>query len=109
MNTTIASHHHCLAFTYPVGDDWHSAEKLWSLTGPAGEILVPVSGPMTINSSAGLYQAVLTGMGIVMLVPILETYKLPCQPMNLIYAQDRYRRPKLCCFVEFALQQWGKP
>jgi len=116
------SHHHCLAFAYPAGDDWRSAEKLWSLTGPAGEILVPVSGPMTINSSAGLYQAALTGMGIVMLpdvllhddlrtgrlVPILETYKLPCRPMNLLYAQDRYRLPKLRYFVDFALQQWGK-
>ena len=28
--------------------------------------------------------------------------------MNLVYAPDRYRLPKLRCFVEFALQMWGK-
>jgi hypothetical protein len=28
--------------------------------------------------------------------------------MNLVYAQDRYRLPKLRSFVDFALQWWGK-
>ncbi len=115
-------HHDCLAFAYPAGDDWRTVEKQWSLSGPEGEILVPVSGPMTINSSSALYQAALSGMGIVMLpdallrddlregrlVPLLGTYKLPCRPMNLLYPQDRYRLPKLRSFVEFALEKWGK-
>ena len=117
------AHHDCLAFAYPAGDDWRTVEKQWSLSGPEGEILVPVSGPITINSSSALYQAALCGMGIVMLpdallrddlregrlVPLLGTYKLPSRPMNLLYAQDRYRLPKLRSFVEFALEKWGKP
>ncbi len=116
-------HHDCLAFAYPAGDDWRTVEKQWSLSGPEGEILVPVSGPMTINSSSALYQAALAGMGIVMLpdallrddlregrlVPLLGDYKLPSRPMNLLYAQDRYRLPKLRSFVEFVLEKWAKP
>ncbi|RON48504.1 LysR family transcriptional regulator [Pseudomonas frederiksbergensis] len=115
-------HHDCLAFAYPAGDDWHSVEKQWRLTGPEGEVMVAVSGPMLINSSAGLHQAARTGMGIVMvpdalveqdlkdgkLVALMQDYQLPSRPMNLVYAQDRYRLPKLRSFVDFAMQMWGK-
>lgn len=76
-----------------------------------------------INSSAGLYQAAKAGMGIVMLpdalveqdlregrlIALLPDYHLPGRPMHLIYPQDRYRLPKLRCFVEYALQLWGEP
>ncbi|QJI44333.1 LysR family transcriptional regulator [Pseudomonas sp. ADAK2] len=115
-------HHDCLAFAYPAGDDWHSVEKQWRLTGPEGEVLVSVSGPMLINSSAGLHQAARTGMGIVMvpdalveqdlkdgtMVALLPDYQLPSRPMHLVYTQDRYRLPKLRSFVDFAVQKWGK-
>ncbi|WP_347928987.1 LysR family transcriptional regulator [Pseudomonas helvetica] len=114
--------HDCLAFAYPAGDEWRSVEKQWRLSGPDGEIVVAVSGPMLINSSSGLHQAARTGMGVVMLpdalvdqdlqegklVALMQDYQLPRRPMNLIYAQDRYRLPKLRSFVEFALQTWGK-
>ncbi|WP_347905644.1 LysR family transcriptional regulator [Pseudomonas purpurea] len=116
-------HHDCLVFAYPAGDEWSSAEKQWRLSGADGERLVPVSGPLMINSSAGLHQAARAGMGVVMLhdalvnedlqqgrlVALLQDYQLPRRPMNLIYAQDRYRLPKLRRFVDFALEQWGRP
>ncbi|MDQ3202619.1 MAG: LysR substrate-binding domain-containing protein, partial [Pseudomonadota bacterium] len=106
---------------YPAGDDWHSMEKEWRLNSPEGEVTVAVSGPMLINSSAGLHQAARTGMGIVMLpdalveqdvedgtlVALMENYRPPSRPMHLMYAQDRYRLPKLRSFVDFALQKWG--
>ena len=115
-------HHDCLSFAYPAGDDWHSVEKEWRLAGPDGDVLVAVSGPMLINSSAGLHQAARTGMGIVMLpdalveqdlkdgklLALMPDYCPPSRPMNLMYAQDRYRLPKLRRFVDFALQMWGK-
>lgn len=114
--------HDCLAFAYPAGDDWHSVEKHWRLSGPDGEVMVAVSGTLLINSSAGLHQAARTGMGIVMLpdalveqdlangqlVALMPDYQLPSRPMSLIYAQDRYRLPKLRHFVDFAMQLWGK-
>lgn len=114
--------HDCLSFAYPAGDDWQSVEKRWRLSGSDGEIMVDVSGPMLINSSAGLHQAARNGMGIVMLpdalveqdlregklVKVIPDYHAPSRPMHLLYAQDRYRLPKLRRFVEFAMRMWGK-
>jgi DNA-binding transcriptional LysR family regulator len=42
------------------------------------------------------------------LVALMQDYQLPSRPMHLIYAQDRYRLPKLRSFVDFAMQMWGK-
>ncbi|KAE9643619.1 LysR family transcriptional regulator [Pseudomonas sp. PB106] len=114
--------HDCLSFAYPAGDDWQSVEKRWRLGGPDGEILVDVSGPMLMNTSAGLHQAARTGMGIVMLpdalveqdlrsgklVTVVPDFQPPSRPLHLLYAPDRYRLPKLRRFVEFAMQTWGK-
>jgi DNA-binding transcriptional LysR family regulator len=114
--------HDCLSFAYPAGDDWQSVEKRWRLSGPDGEILVDVSGPMLMNTSAGLHQAARTGMGIVMLpdalveqdlrdgklVTVVPDYQPPSRPLHLLYAPDRYRLPKLRRFVEFAMQTWGR-
>lgn len=114
--------HDCLSFAYPAGDDWQSVEKRWRLSGPDGEIMVDVSGPMLMNTSAGLHQAARTGMGIVMLpdalveqdlrdgklVTVMPDYQPPSRPLHLLYAQDRYRLPKLRRFVEFAMKTWGK-
>lgn len=114
--------HDCLSFAYPAGDDWQSVEKRWRLSGPDGEILVDVSGPMLMNTSAGLHQAARTGMGIVMLpdalveqdlregklVTVVADYQPPSRPLHLLYAPDRYRLPKLRRFVEFAMQTWGR-
>jgi DNA-binding transcriptional LysR family regulator len=116
------SQHQCLAFSYPAGDDWQSVAKEWRLAGPEGEVIVPVTGPMAINSSPGLRQAALAGMGIVMLpdvtvrhdledgrlLPLLQDYRPPSRPMHLVYTQDRYRLPKLRRFVEFTMARWGR-
>lgn len=115
--------HDCLAFAYPAGDEWSSVEKHWRLSGPEGEMLVPVSGPITMNTSAGLHRYARAGAGIVMmpdalveedlqsgrLVALLPEYQLPCRPMHLIYAQDRYRSAKLRSFVDFTMELWGRP
>lgn len=115
--------HNCLAFAYPAGDEWSSTTSQWPLRGPEGEVRVPVSGSLVINSSAGLYQAARAGLGVVMLpdalveqdlregrlVALLPGYQLPRRATNLLYAQDRFRLPKLRSFVEFALEKWGRP
>lgn len=114
--------HDCLAFAYPSTDDWRNADKLWRLRGAAGEVEVAVSGPMTINSSQALHRAAVEGMGIVMLpdalvgadlqagrlVALLPGYQSPSRSMHLLYAQDRYRLPKLRAFVDFAIEQWAR-
>lgn len=115
--------HNCLAFAYPAGDEWSSTTSQWPLRGPEGEVRVPVSGSLVINSSAGLCQAARAGLGVVMLpdalveqdlregrlVALLPGYQLPRRATNLLYAQDRFRLPKLRSFVEFALEKWGRP
>ncbi|KQN43942.1 LysR family transcriptional regulator [Pseudomonas sp. Leaf48] len=115
-------HHDCLSFAYPAGDDWQSVEKQWRLSGPEGDVAVAVSGPMLINSSAAMHQAARTGMGIVMmpdalveqdlkdgnLQALMPDYQPLSRPMHLVYAQDRYRLPKLRRFVDFAMQLWGR-
>jgi DNA-binding transcriptional LysR family regulator len=120
---TDLQQHDCLSFAYLAGDEWRFAQDHWPINGPEGEIKVPVSGPMLINSSAGLHRAAQAGMGVVMLpdalvaqdlkdgtlIALLQDYQLPHRPMSLMYAQDRYRLPKLRSFVEFALEKWGKP
>ena len=114
--------HNCLAFAYPAGDDWRAADKLWKLTGPEGVIEIPVAGSMIVNSSPALRQAALAGMGIAMLpdvlisedlqagklIPLLQAYRPPSRPMWLMYAQDRYRLPKVRHFVESVLAAWGR-
>jgi len=114
--------HDCLAFAYPSTDDWRNADKLWRMTGDEGEVEIPVSGSLTINSSQALRQAAVQGMGIVMLpdalvqpdlqtgklVALLTTYQLPSRPMHLLYPQDRYRLPKLRAFVDFVMEQWAR-
>ncbi len=114
--------HDCLAFAYPAADDWRNADKLWRMTGAEGEIEVEVSGSLTLNSSQGLRQAAIHGMGIVMLpdalvrpdleagklAALLPTYQLPSRPMHLVYRQDRYRLPKLRAFVDFVVEQFAR-
>ena len=114
--------HDCLAFAYPSGDDWRNADKLWRMSDADGEVEIPVSGSLTINSSQALRQAAVQGMGIVMLPDalvqpdlqsgkleaLLTAYQLPRRPMHLLYGQDRYRLPKLRAFVDFALEKWAR-
>ena len=114
--------HDCLAFAYPANDNWRDTDKLWRMTGDDGEVEVPVAGSLTINSSQGLRQAAVNGMGIIMLadalvqpdlesgklVALLTTYKLPSRPMHLLYRQDRYRLPKLRAFVDFVMEKWAR-
>ncbi|QLG94239.1 LysR family transcriptional regulator [Pseudomonas yamanorum] len=118
---TDLQQHDCLAFAYPSNDDWRNAGKHWRLRGAEGEVEVTVSGPMTVNSSQALHRAAAEGMGIVMLpdalvesdlragklVALLPGYQPPYRPMHLLYAQDRYRLPKLRAFVDFAMEQWA--
>ena len=63
--------HDCLAFAYPANDNWRDTSKLWRMTGDEGEVEVPVAGALTINSSQGLRQAAVNGMGIIMLADAL--------------------------------------
>jgi DNA-binding transcriptional LysR family regulator len=113
--------HNCLAYTYSSGSEWRSAQTLWRMTGPDGEISVPISGGMQVDSAPGLRRAALAGMGIVMLpdimvaqdveashlVPLLRAYAPPMRPLNLLYLRDRRMSPKLRSFIDFVVERFG--
>jgi DNA-binding transcriptional LysR family regulator len=116
--------HECLSFAYPAGNEWHWTGRHWRMLDPAHrEVVVDISGRLQANSAAGLRHAVLGGLGIAMLpdalvkqdlqagrlVALLDTYRLPTIPVHLLYGQDRYRSPKLRCFVEYIVERLGKP
>jgi DNA-binding transcriptional LysR family regulator len=116
------SDHDCLSFAYPAGTEWRWTEKQWRLNGPEGEVSVEVGGRVIVNNAQGLRQAALSGIGIAMLpdvlvrrdlqenrlVQLLQDYQLPIRPMHLVYAQDRFRSPKVKSFVEYALEAFGR-
>ena len=91
------------------------------MTGPEGEISVPITGRMQIDSAQGLRRAALAGMGIVMLpeimlsedidaghlVRLLPEYTPPIRPLNLIYLRDHRMSPKLRSFVDFVVERFS--
>ncbi|MCR8550857.1 LysR family transcriptional regulator [Salipiger sp. P9] len=76
---------------------------------------------ITVNSSQAVRIAAKAGMGIAMLpeclvaqdvaagelVRVLADWKLPEQPMALIYHRDRYRPQRLASFLDFARSTFG--
>jgi len=113
--------HECLAYSYSLRSEWRSAQAAWRMTGPEGEISVPITGRMQIDSAQGLRRAALAGMGIVMLpeimlsedidaghlVRLLPEYTPPIRPLNLIYLRDHRMSPKLRSFVDFVVERFS--
>jgi DNA-binding transcriptional LysR family regulator len=113
--------HDCLAYTYSSRSEWRSAQAVWRMTGPDGEISVPIGGRVQVDNAQGLHRAALAGMGIVMLPEIMLTkdvevgrlvrllpgYTPPTRPLNLIYLRDRRMSTKLRSFIDFALDRFG--
>jgi DNA-binding transcriptional LysR family regulator len=112
--------HDCLTYTYPARSEWRSAQAIWRMTGPDGEISLPVVSRLQTDSSEGLRRAALAGMGIVLLpeimlandiaagrlVRLLPDYEPPIRPMNLLYLRDRHLSTKLRSFIEFVMERF---
>lgn len=113
--------HECLAYSYSLRSEWRSAPAAWRMTGPEGEISVPITGRMQVDSAQGLRRAALAGMGIVMLpeimlsedidaghlVRLLPEYTPPVRPLNLIYLRDHRMSRKLRSFVDFVVERFS--
>jgi len=113
--------HECLAYSYSLRSEWKSAPAAWRMTGPEGEISVPITGRMQVDSAQGLRRAALAGMGIVMLpeimlsedidaghlVRLLPEYTPPVRPLNLIYLRDHRMSRKLRSFVDFVVERFS--
>lgn len=113
--------HNCLAYAYSSRSEWRSTQASWRMTGPDGDISVPIAGRMRVDSAQGLRRAALAGMGIVMLpeimlshdiaegrlVRLLHGYTPPSRPLHLIYLRDRRMSSKLRSFVDFVVERFG--
>lgn len=107
--------HECLGFSYT------ELRTRWTFAGPEGEITVPVSGKLMVDSGEALLMAARAGMGLMLqpcelvredvsagrLVLVLPEYPVPTRPFHLVYAPDRRMTPKLRSFIDFAVAAFG--
>lgn len=74
-------HHNCLSYTHMSG------QGVWHLTGPAGDVAVPVSGSLRINDDEALSQAVLGGLGIALLPTFIVGRELQAGRLEAVLSQ----------------------
>lgn len=100
--------HRCL-------DHFDNIDRRWRYLIEKTPQAVPVEGCLSINSSLGLKEAALSGMGITYLPnfvvkkelasgelkPLLEKYQLPALNMYVIYPSKQYLSQKTKAFIEF--------
>jgi DNA-binding transcriptional LysR family regulator len=94
----------------------------WTFQGPQGEITVPVSGKLMVDSGEALLMAALAGMGVLLqpgelvrdelacgrLVEVLADFPVPTRPFHVMYAPDRRMTPKLRSFIDFVIAAFGE-
>lgn len=112
---TDLTQHECLGFSYT------ELRTRWTFEGPDGEISVPVSGKLMVDSGEALLMAARAGMGLFVqphelvredlttgrLVEVLPDYPIPTRPFHLLHAPDRRMTPKLRSFIDFAVAAFG--
>lgn len=108
------SQHACLNFS-------GAQSSLWRMRKQGVTYQSQISGPLQINHGLALRMAALSGIGLIMqpeillrddiqsgrLIPVLPEYQLSSRPMNMLYLADRYRSPKLRCFIDFMLSEFA--
>ena len=113
-SATELAAHECLDF-------FHTKPNLWHLRRPGGEVAVPVTGRLRINSGQALRIAALEGAGIVMapllvvandlasgrLVRLLADHMAPSLPLHLLTLPGTNAAPKLRSFIDTLTAELG--
>lgn len=109
--------HNCLDYT-------RSGEQgRWLFTGPAGDISVPVNGPLHVDDDEALSQAVLGGLGMGLLPTfivgkdiqsgrlqaVLSEYIPVERHVYAMYLPTRHLPSKVRVFIDFLLTHIGTP
>ena len=111
------SSHECLGYANSSGltvNDWRFARD-------GRTHAIDVRSRLRVNNATALLQAALDGFGIAFvaedlaraylssgqLVRVLPNYKPPSRPMHLLFHPDRRQTPKLKCFIEEVIAQFG--
>jgi len=114
------SGHNCLAFTFRetrLAREWRFAR-----TGAqgGGEIALTPKGNISLSDGASVCDAARAGYGLAQLqdffidaliargqlVPVLDKFKPPAQPIWLVYPQTRHLSPKVRVFVDFMAEKF---
>jgi DNA-binding transcriptional LysR family regulator len=113
------SAHNCLSYMYP---GFTLLTREWRLTGPNGEVTVPVSGNLHTNNTELLRAAALTGRGIVRapvyrveddiragrLVQVLPEWYSGDWPIVALYPNREHLPAKVRLFVDFAVKHFAE-
>ncbi len=110
-------HHECLHFS-----PWTSElSRHWQFQRDGNVTDVPVQGRLRINDWEGLRNAARAGFGVLLgyehilaedlesgrLVRLLPSFDGPVRPIHLLYGADRRMTPKLRCFIDYVMQEFG--
>lgn len=105
--------HRCIAMRLP------NVEHEWTLTGPEGDVTVPVRPGLLCSNAELAHQAALADMGIAMLsaylarpsieagklTHILPQYQLPRRDLSVVYPSRKFLPTKVRAFIDFMLEE----
>lgn len=109
-------HQACLQFT-PLG------KEAWTLAGPTGGVVIPLSGQVMVNDVRVVRSMVLASEGVALLprylcreecaagklVQVLPEWHARADPLHIVYPRQRFMPPKLRVFVDLVadeLRRW---
>lgn len=108
--------HRCIAMRLT------NAEHVWTLSGPEGEVTVPIRPGMVCSNAELAHQAALANLGIAMLSSylarpsieagllehILPQYQLPRRDISVVYPSRKFLPTKARAFIDFLLEEGKK-
>ncbi len=99
-----------------------SAEKRrsWRFATPEGTFVFEGPGRLNLDSSEAMRASAISGFGIVhlptyllgedlrsgKLIPVLEEYPFPPEPIRLIYPSKRHLSPRIRAFIDLLVKSW---
>jgi DNA-binding transcriptional LysR family regulator len=107
--------HECLSYTY-----WGDGDN-WRLSGPDGEVAIPITGGVQANNGDLLVQAARDGLGIVLqpdflvapdlssgcLVEVLPDYNVARAGIYAVYASRNHLAPKVRAFIDYLVDAFA--
>jgi DNA-binding transcriptional LysR family regulator len=107
------THHRCIALRLP------NVDHVWTLSGPEGQVTVPIRPGLLCSNAELAHQAALADMGVAMLssylarpaiesgrlMHILPQYQLPRRDISVVYPSRKFLPTKARAFIDFLLEE----
>jgi len=112
-NAQDLANHRCIVLRLP------NVEQEWTLSGPEGEVTVPIRPGLLCSNAELAHQAALADMGVAMLssylarpnvesgllTHILPQYQLPRRDVSVVYPSRKFLPTKVRAFIDFLLNE----